>query len=190
MLATVLKSNVAVTRAIKIVRGFTLVEKKVNETPLPPTPALKSLVEEAETIAGVWMRMGKKFGTPAHIANFEAAKAARAKTSIDFEPLLLASFHQDNIKPDGRMLEPADLARERGIEGAETTRGKVINSFLEYIGWQFRPGKKRPWEATKEGDKHCTPHSWSRGGKSGYNLKWKVSVVKPRWDQERGLSSV
>ena len=34
------------------------------------------------------------------------------------------------------------------------------------------------WTPTSKASGHVSKHSWAKGSKSGYNLKWKLSFVK------------
>ena len=51
-----------------------------------------------------------------------------------------------------------------------------MNRKLLELGLQIKTAAG--WEATDEGSKISTKHSWKRKNKSGYNFKWKASRIK------------
>ena len=132
-------------------------------------------IREAQVTFSCWMEVARLINVPKHIAQVEANKATKNVTGIDFSPLLLVSPSQDNIKDEEKMLEPSELGRLLGIEGGEIVRGKKVNNFLFDLGLQRKENKN--WEVTEEGKKYSSSHQWSRGEKSGYNLKWSLHHV-------------
>ena len=115
--------------------------------------------------------------TPEHISQQEAVKAVRLSVGIDYEPLLLAAPAQQVIADQDEMLEPEDLARRLGIRN-----GIVMNLRLRDAGLQVKD--KGQWTPTEKGAPHCVRHAWTRGEKSGYNLKWRVVVARQILDLE------
>lgn len=109
--------------------------------------------------------------TPTHIGQQEAVKAVRASVGIDYEPLLLAAPAQQNIADQDEMLEPEDLARRLAVRD-----GKAMNLLLRDAGLQVKSGGN--WTPTEKGSAHCVRHAWTRGNKTGYNLKWRVVAVR------------
>jgi len=110
-------------------------------------------------------------GVPLHYAQIEAVKAVKAEVGVDLHPLLTYAPAQDNIPTEVVMLEPTEAARVLGIQSAQ-----AFNLKLASLGWQTKTNGT--WEPTKAGEAHCAKHSWGKGPKSGYNLKWNVSAVR------------
>lgn len=157
--------------------------KRTEKTSPPPASLLPTSDQQALSIMDAWVRAGQLLQVPAHIAQQEAIKAATSKTGIDFSPLLLSAPAQNNIAKDEEMLEPADIGKLFGIAGSIQIRGKTINEFLAYMGWQERIDGR--WEPTEKGKEYCTKHAWSVGWKTGYNLKWNLVAVRAAWELER-----
>ena len=129
--------------------------------------------EHAERVASAWLRMGKLFNVPEHIAQQEAVKQVEQTTGIHLHAFLLTAPAQSSIKPEDIMLEPKDLAKELGMQS-----GAMVNRALEHIGWQVK-AISGGWEATPIGQGSSTTHAWTadHGAKSGYNLKWRRQAV-------------
>jgi len=125
--------------------------------------------EHAERVASAWLRMGKLFNVPEHIAQQEAVKQVEHATGINLHAFLLTAPAQDTIRPEDKMLEPKDLATACGLSS-----GAAVNRALEQIGWQVKT-IAGTWEATPMGASYATRHAWTahHGAKSGYNLKWR-----------------
>lgn len=135
--------------------------------------ATSTPVEIASREMTAWLQIGKLLGTPIHIVQQEAAKQIEATTGVNLRPLLSAAPAQNHIAPDEEMLEPADLAKQFGMQG-----GAHVNRSLGSIGWQVkRIGGD--WKPTPAGEPYAARHAWtSQGGqKSGYNLKWQRQAV-------------
>jgi hypothetical protein len=105
-----------------------------------------------------------------HLAQTEAVKAARAKYGVDYSQLLLSAPAQQNIKPKEVMLEPTELGKLFGC----TANG--MNKILERVGLQVKTDTG--WEPTSVGQGMCMKHHWTKGEKTGYNLKWNVALVE------------
>lgn len=140
-----------------------------NTTPLS-TPE-----QEAVSSMQAWSQLGDIFGCPKHIALQEGVKTVHKRYGLDLTPLLQFSPHNDNIPEEDVMLEPSNLGERLGF-GKGNPAGKAINKLLEKLGWQTKVGND--WVATDMGRPHCTPHAWKSGGKSGYNLKWRLKDVE------------
>lgn len=153
----------------------------------PPVPLLPTPDQQALSIADAWLRVGQLLQVPAHIAQQEAIKAATSKTGINFSPLLLSAPAQNEIQKKEEMLEPADIAIRLGIEGCIQFRGKKVNEFLAYIGWQVRVNGG--WKPTEEGKKHAAKHAWTSGNKSGYNWKWNVAAIVQEWNKANAFNN-
>jgi|WetSurMetagenome_2_1015567.scaffolds.fasta_scaffold29844_2 hypothetical protein len=110
-------------------------------------------------------------GAPKHLAQIEATKEVRKATGIDLEEVLKLSPDQDDINPEEIMLEPKELAEILDIRSAI-----ALNNFLQKGGYQKKINNN--WEPTCLGVRWCAKHAWTKGSKSGYNLKWNVGFVR------------
>lgn len=132
--------------------------------------------EEATRIYASWIQVASLMNVPVHLGQIEAVKEAKRKTEVDFSPLLLKSPEQDKIAEEEMMLEPTEIGKRLEVSGIK------INCFLRDIEWQAKVNSS--WQPTEKGKKYSSPHSWSRGSKSGYNLKWKWVEVKKAWESK------
>lgn len=107
---------------------------------------------------------------PEHLAQIESVKQVKQKTGEDISRLLLIAPAQNNIKDEEIMLEPSELGKHFNLSGMK------MNQKLNKLGLQINDGYG--WKPTKRGKKVCTKHSWKRGNKSGYNLKWNLLKIK------------
>lgn len=128
---------------------------------IPPTPGI--------TLLNSLLSAGTLFHCPLHIVEQEAAKEVLNHTGEDFRMLLKYSPAQDNIPDAEVMLEPTPLAHILGISA------KAFNKRLEAAGFQTKV--EGGWEPTVYGAPYCIQHSWSKDGKSGYNLKWNRTIL-------------
>jgi phage regulator Rha-like protein len=110
-------------------------------------------------------------GVPKHLAQIEAVKSANTIFGVDYSKLLQIAPSQDNIKLDEVMLEPTEAAKKLGFKSA-----REFNKTLAEIGLQTK--NPNGWLPTEKGEAFCTKHSWKKGSKSGYNLKWNVNKIK------------
>lgn len=117
------------------------------------------------------MAVAELFGVPKHYAQIEVVKEAKRLTNVDYSQLLLSSPEQDDIQDDDIMLEVSHMTPELGCGN-----GKDVNLLLNAFGLQDRINKQ--WVPTEKGQSMCVRHSWSKGSKSGYNLKWNLAKVK------------
>lgn len=153
--------------------------------PVQPAPASVPVAEllpaeKAARIVEADIRIASLFGTPLHIAQVEATKDALRLTGHDFTPFLLAAPAQTGIREEEEMLEPTDLAIKLGLG----TRGAAVNSLLERACWQYR-NDDGLWTVTAIGQAYSSRHHWKKGGKSGYNYKWRVRDVRQLLEDER-----
>jgi hypothetical protein len=130
-------------------------------------------IEECKEIA-------RLFGAPQHIALQEAVKYVEKMHGLDFRPYLLASPVQDAIPDDEVMLEPTQIAERLGYPSAV-----ALNKALEAIQWQVK--HNGIWEPTDLGKPHHMRHAWINKGKSGYNIKWRLSAVRQALAEEDTL---
>jgi phage anti-repressor protein len=132
---------------------------------------------KAEEIFGVFMRVAAMMEVPKHYAQIEASKEAYKHTGIDFSPMLQLTSAQDNIPTEEVMLEPTELA-----EALDVSSAIAMNRVLRDLGLQKKRGGE--WVPTPLGEGMCSRHAWKKDGKSGYNLKWKLSAVKEAIEKE------
>jgi hypothetical protein len=127
--------------------------------------------EEAVRRLNAFLQIGRMFQTPEHIVQQEAVKQIGASTGVNLQAFLLAAPAQSNITQEEKMLEPKDLAKSLNILSAY-----AVNKALEEIGWQVKK-IDGTWEPTPAGQSYASIHAWSKGPKSGYNLKWNVDAT-------------
>ena len=113
--------------------------------------------------------LGKLFNAPLHIVQQEACKEIKARVNIDLTRLLTHSSDQDYIR-EGVMLEVNELGRLFNFSPMG------MNKKLEALGLQERIDGE--WTPTDFGQTICIKNSWTKGSKSGYNLKWNVSKIR------------
>ena len=106
---------------------------------------------------------------PRHYAQTEAVKNAKPVYNVDFSPLLLKAPAQDNIQDEEVMLEPLDFGKRVGLSAIS------FNRKLKALGYQIKEGER--WVPTAIGKGLCSKHSWKKGSKTGYNLKWNVEPI-------------
>lgn len=144
-------------------------EMKVESGKLSSTRV--SAIAEAKAVLDFSMFVCRSFRIPEHIAQIHAAKEVLSKTGVDISSFLLLSPAQDQVKAEETMLEPTEIGRVLGLGSAVT-----VNRWLAAKGYQVKKGGV--WEPTAAGKPHSFKHSWSKGSKSGYNLKWNVAHLK------------
>ena len=134
--------------------------------------------EHADRAYAALCNIGRQMGTPLYIVQQEAVKMIAHTTGVDLAPFLLAAPAQDAILDEEVMLEPTDLAKEFHIAS-----GREMNLLLQSWGWQIR-NIAHGWEPTPAGKLYCSRHAWSRGDKSGFNLKWKRTAIEGMLKQQ------
>jgi prophage antirepressor-like protein len=132
-------------------------------------PNLVESRQQACSVIKVELEVAKIFNVPEHIAQIEAVKHANILTGVDYGHLLAHAPAQNQIVYEEEMLEPKDLGERFGISAQK------INKILAQEGYQLKG--KASWIPTSLGEKFCTKHAWRKGFKSGYNLKWRVSLL-------------
>lgn len=120
----------------------------------------------------MWTKIGAFFEAPKHLVMIEAAKDIKL-LGVEATPLLLASPAMDNIPDDQEMLEPTELAKRLGFAS-----GRSMNNQIRNMGLQNRINGE--WVPTDAAAGMFFKHSWTKGSKSGSNLKWNVSKVKAK----------
>ncbi len=108
---------------------------------------------------------------PKHLAQIESVKRTKQVTGFDLSGLLSLAPAQDNIVESEVMLEPTECAKQLCLKS-----GTELNKLLEQAGLQKKTNTG--WEPTSQATGKFSKHSWSRGSKSGYNLKWNLDFVK------------
>lgn len=132
-----------------------------------PHPPLDNSLQATHMLEN-YLTMGDLMGVPKHISLIEATKAI-APLGIDLTPMLRQSSHMHNIEQEEKFLEPTPLGRHWNLSG------KQFNRLLAGIGLQTRT--PTGWYPTDKAVGMWSQNSWTKGTKSGYNLKWNVSQV-------------
>ena len=161
---TLLLGYDAVAR-MKVVKRWQELENKAlesNQAPIQTDPVLTTLTRQ--------LTAASLFKVPEHLAQIEATKEVLKLHGVDFSPYLKLAPAQQNILREEEALEPTDLGKTIGYTG------KDFNLLLETNGMQVKTAEG--WMPTKEGKPYASPHSWSKGAKSGYNFKWRRAVLK------------
>lgn len=148
----------------KVVKRWQELES-LSQPTLPTTPESKAVIAVQS-----FLQATNLFSCPLHLAQIESVKFARDRHGVDFSQALLIAPAQNNIKPTEEMLEPTELGKQFGLSARE------MNSKLESLGLQVKTNSG--WLPTKYGQDLCVKHSWNRGSKSGYNLKWNANAVR------------
>ena len=117
------------------------------------------------------LRVCQLLTVPVHLGQIEACKHTLKLTGIDFSPVLKLSSAQNEIKVEEVMLDPTECALELGFQNAA-----AFNRKLATMGLQVKT--EDSWVALGEARENSCKHSWVRGSKSGYNLKWRLSWLK------------
>ena len=107
---------------------------------------------------------------PEHLAQVEVVKEVRLTLGVDFSNYLKLAPAQQNIQREEEALEPTDLGKSVGLKPIQ------MNRALESAGLQVKAAEG--WLPTEAGAPYASRHQWVVGGKSGYNWKWKRSVLK------------
>jgi prophage antirepressor-like protein len=171
-------SNTKVADAVmdEVFDVYLAVREKAKERAI--SPQLPSPEREAASVISGWMLIAKEFEVPRHLAQIEAVKAAKIKTGVDCAPLLLIAPAQDDVPDEEIYLEVTKIGQ---LLGLGDRKGAEVNKFLKKKGLQKKVGKL--WEATATGKKHSQNHQWFKEGCSGFNLKWRASLVKTLWEE-------
>ncbi len=108
---------------------------------------------------------------PEYVAQQEAVKETVKITGVDLSQALQLSPAKEHIKEEEKFLEPTELARHFGLKSAQQ-----MNAVLQAAGLQNKTDSG--WVPTEQAGAAVYEHGWKKGTKTGYNLKWKMSVVK------------
>lgn len=112
-----------------------------------------------------------RYNAPEHMVATEEAKHIKKIGGPDLSQLVGLLPCCQNIKDEEKMLEPKELAAKLGVKSAIE-----VNKKLSALGLQAKTDEG--WIATEKGKPFSMPHAWSKGPKSGYNLKWNLSEIK------------
>lgn len=118
------------------------------------------------------MRLAAAFNIPIHVLQIEVVKSVKRDLGVDFSNYLTLSGNTNNILPKDRYLEVTEICK---LLSGTTWNAVKLNKFLKSQGLQEKIGGE--WKATEKGAIHSSQHSWTRGAKSGYNLKWNVEYI-------------
>lgn len=143
-------------------------ENAYNEGKLKPVSARQEALSQIKTDLEVF----SLFKVPEHLAQIEAVKAAKTLLGVDYSRALELSPVQNNIKQEEEMLEPTELAKKLWFKNPA-----ALNKKLASLGLQVKNGVS--WEPTnKVPQGKVSKHAWTKGTKSGYNLKWNMAFIE------------
>ena len=153
----------------KIIDRWQELEAQVTITTQPthtqiPTSRALAITHVEETL-----HLATLFEVPTHLAQVEAVKSARLTYNIDFSSMLVLAPAQSYIRLEDEALEPTELGYRHGLSPIE------MNLWLEEKGYQAKINGE--WIPTDKGQPFAVRHQWVKGNKSGYNYKWKKSVL-------------
>jgi phage regulator Rha-like protein len=172
---------------MRIIKRWQELEAKIAKPALQPANIDFDLLIDKERTALELLKnrlnAATLFNVPEHIAQQEATKLILTEVGVDYTPLMLAAPAQDDIATQDEMLEPTDLAKRLGIRNAIK-----MNLILEHLGLQTKV--RDTWLPTLEGEDLCIKHAWSKGTKSGYNLKWRVTAINAMLDRQFKLGTL
>lgn len=153
-----------ITRAKIIDRWQELESQTVSPSNLNQTPRSLAITHVEETL-----HLAKLFEVPTHLAQVEAVKGARLAYNIDFSQMLVLAPAQSMIRLEDEAVEPTELGKRLGLSAIK------MNQWLEQQGFQAKINSE--WVPTDKGKPYAVRHQWVSGNKSGYNYKWKKSVL-------------
>lgn len=152
---------------MRIIKRWQELEAQLVQPTAPAQPLLPE--QRAESIIGVFTRLAAAHGVPMSFAMQLASVEATKISGLPFDRLLTQAACMNAVPDEDVMLEPTELGKRYGISGQR------LNSILGDHDLQMKIGDN--WIPTEDGLKFSQRHAWSRNGKSGYNLKWRVSFV-------------
>ena len=150
---------------IAYINRFNEMEASLRVPALPITPE-----EKAIRALKVHLEVAALFECPKHLGQIESVKQVKQDYGFDFSTHLLTSPTQNNVADTEVMLEPTELGKHYGLSAVK------MNQRLASQGLQSRVSGA--WVPTPKAKGLCVKHSWARGNKSGYNLKWNLAKVQ------------
>jgi phage anti-repressor protein len=127
--------------------------------------------DDATTVTENSMKICKLFGIPESRAQSITKIKVLELTGVNLSSYLLEAPAQNNIQDDDIWLEPKDLAIKYGL-----TSATMVNKALAKAGMQIK--ENGSWVPMSHCKQHTERHQWTKGGKSGYNLKWRDSFIR------------
>jgi len=171
-LSSVLQSDTAIQRSIQIMRAFTAIEHVIDRADTE-NPGYTPWAVEANSVRFL---LGM-FNAPEHMVATEVAKHVSNIGGPDMRDNVGLLPCSQNIKEEEIYLEPTELGLKFGLSARQ------INGFLQNMGLQYKASKR--WVVSGPGKSMCIKHAWSKGSKSGYNLKWRYSDIERLVKSER-----
>lgn len=135
-----------------------------------PQVAVKVYAHPATQALQAYLEVAELFGIPLHLAQVEAVKEVRLTLGVDYSKVLAIAPAQQNTLLEEEALEPTELGKLLGLTAVK------LNLCLVNAGLQVKD--LEGWAPTEAGKPYASRHQWVKGNKSGYNLKWKRSVLK------------
>jgi len=142
--------------------------KTLNASPVAPMPPRTPTDLAVNHITAV-MQLAALFEVPTHLAQVEAVKGAKLTYQIDLTEILRLAPAQSMIRLEDEAVEPTELGKRLGLSAIK------MNQWLEEKGFQAKINSE--WVPTDKGKPFAVRHQWVSGNKSGYNYKWKKSVL-------------
>ena len=142
--------------------------KTLNASPVAPMLPRTPTDLAVNHITAV-MQLAALFEVPTHLAQVEAVKGARLTYQIDLTEILRLAPAQSMIRLEDEAVEPTELGKRLGLSAIK------MNQWLEERGFQAKINSE--WVPTDKGKPFAVRHQWVSGNKSGYNYKWKKSVL-------------
>lgn len=133
-------------------------------------PQASSQVAPEVSLLSTKLALASLFQIPLHLAQIEAVKQVRSEVNVDLSPWLRLAPAQDFVAVEDVMLEPTELGEHFGISAVK------MNRMLAAADLQERDVDG--WVPTHKARAMCAKHSWTKGSKSGYNLKWNLERVR------------
>lgn len=140
------------------------------EAQAAPAPAPQTSISAVVQVLADGLSIADLLGVPLHLAQTEAVKETLRLTGRDFSNMLRLAPAQSNIARLEEALEPTELGKSLGLSAIK------LNQTLCAAGLQVKA--LDGWEPTAKGAPYAIRHHWAKGDKSGYNWKWKTSVLE------------